>query len=60
MHLGAASAYIIVSGRATDWMRGLRRLSSPDKLRMGTIILPGVRAWVLRSMSERERTQTIS
>ena len=23
-------------------------------------IYPGVRAWVLRSMSERERTQTIS
>ena len=22
-------------------------------------IIPGVRAWVLRSMSERERTQTI-
>ena len=36
MHLGAASAKLFVSGRATDWMRGLRRLSSPDKLRMGT------------------------
>ena len=33
MHLGAAFIKY-VTGRATDWMRGLRRLSSPDKLRM--------------------------
>ena len=26
-------------GRATDWMRGLHRLSSPDKLRMLAVAL---------------------
>ena len=39
-------------------MRGLHRLSSPDKLRMRDIYLQGVRARVLRSVSERRRIQT--
>ena len=45
-------------GRATDWARGLHRL--PNLINSECYdIYPAVRAWVLRSMSERERTQTI-
>ena len=45
-------------GRATDRMRGLHRLSSPDKLRMLDVRSLGVRAWVLRSVPERRTIRT--
>ena len=45
-------------GRATDKMRGLHRLSSPDKLRMLDVRSLGVRAWVLRSVPERRTIRT--
>ena len=39
-------------------MRGLHRLSNPDKLRMRAERLPGVSRRVLMSVGERERAQT--
>ena len=45
-------------GRATDRMRGLHRLSSPDELRMLTDSSGAVRGRVLRSVPERRRIQT--
>ena len=57
MSLGTAS-HVRASGRATDGKRGLRRLSIPDKLRMGVRQSVGVSHWVLISSGKRVRAQT--
>ena len=47
---------MIMRGRATDRMRGLHRLSSPDELRMLMICIIAVRVRVLRSVPERSHS----
>jgi hypothetical protein len=58
MHLGAASGLSIVE---VELLIGLGGFTAYQTLTNSECydIYPGVRAWVLRSMSERERTQTI-
>ena len=57
MPLGAASGETR-GGRATDRMRGLRRLSIPDELRMPRARFPGVSRRVLMSGGERGTAQS--
>ena len=58
MHLGAA---LILSLIEVELLIGLGGFTAYQTLINSECydIYPGVRAWVLRSMSERERTQTI-
>jgi hypothetical protein len=58
MHLGAASGLSIVE---VELLIGLGGFTAYQTLTNSECydIYPGGRAWVLRSMSERERTQTI-
>jgi hypothetical protein len=58
MHLGAASGFSVVE---VELLIGLGGFTAYQILTNSECydIYPGVRAWVLRSMSERERTQTI-
>ena len=58
MHLGAALNSIVIEVELLVGCGGFiayQILSNSECYN----IIPGVRAWVLRSMSERERTQTI-
>ena len=59
MHLGAASESSVIE---VELLIGLGGFTAYQTLTNSEYydIYPGVRAWVLRSMSERERTQTIS
>ena len=59
MHLGAASRLSFIE---VELLIGLGGFTAYQPLINSECydICPGVRAWVLRSMSERERTQTIS
>ena len=56
MHLGAASGFSIVE---VELLIGLGGFTAYQTLINSECydIYPGVRAWVLRSMSERETTQ---
>lgn len=58
MYLGTASG---LSHREVKLPIGLGGVTSYQILTNSEcpVIYPGVRAWVLRSVSERERTQTI-
>jgi hypothetical protein len=59
MHLGAALRYSYIEVELLIGLGGFtayRILTNSECY----IIYSAVRAWVLRSMSERERTQTIS
>jgi hypothetical protein len=58
MHLGAASELSVIE---VELLIGLGGFTAYQTLTNSECydICPGVRAWVLRSMSERERTQTI-
>ena len=58
MHLGAALRFIVIE---VELLIGLGGFTAYQTLTNSECqyIYPGVRAWVLRSMSERERTQTI-
>ena len=59
MHLGAASRLSFIE---VELLIGLGGFTTYQPLTNSECyeIYSGVRAWVLRSMSERERTQTIS
>ena len=59
MHLGAALIYSIIE---VELLIGLGGFTAYQTLTNSECydFYSGVRAWVLRSMSERERTQTIS
>ena len=59
MHLGAALIYSFIE---VELLIGCGGFTAYQFLTNSEcyIIYSGVRAWVLRSMSERERTQTIS
>ena len=59
MHLGAALWLSVIE---VELLIGLGGFTAYQPLTNSECynIYPGVRAWVLRSMSERERTQTIS
>ena len=59
MHLGAASGFIVVEVEILVRLGGFTAYQTLSNSEYYDIC-PGVRAWVLRSMSERERTQTIS
>ena len=58
MHLGAASELSVIE---VELLIGLGGFTAYQTLTNSEYydIFPAVRAWVLRSMSERERTQTI-
>ena len=58
MHLGAALRFILIE---VELLIGLGGFTAYQTLTNSECcdIYPGVRAWVLRSMSERERTQII-
>ena len=58
MHLGAALELSVIE---VELLIGLGGLTAYQTLINSECydIYPAVRAWVLRSMSERERTQTI-
>ena len=58
MHLGAASESSVIE---VELLIGLGGFTAYQTLINSECydICPGVRAWVLRSMSERERAQTI-
>ena len=59
MHLGAAFRLSLIE---VELLIGLGGFTAYQPLTNSECydICPGVRAWVLRSMSERETTQTIS
>ena len=59
MHLGAASRIIVIG---VELLIGLGGFTAYQTLTNSEYydFYSGVRAWVLRSMSERETTQTIS
>ena len=59
MHLGAALKIIVIE---VELLIGLGGFTAYQTLINSECydIYPAVRAWVLRSMSERETTQTIS
>ena len=59
MHLGAAFFYSVIE---VELLIGLGGFTAYQPLTNSECydIYPGMRAWVLRSMSERETTQTIS
>ena len=59
MHLGAALRKSVIE---VELLIGLGGFTAYQPLTNSECydICPGVRAWVLRSMSERETTQTIS
>ena len=59
MLLGAASGFILTE---VELLIGLEGFTAYQTLTNSECykIYTGVRAWVLRSMSERERTRTIS
>ena len=59
MHLGAALRFILIE---VELLIGLGGFTAYQTLTNSECykIYSAVRAWVLRSMSERERTQTIS
>ena len=59
MHLGAASRFIVIG---VELLIGLGGFTAYQTLTNSEYydFYSGVRAWVLRSMSKRERTQTIS
>ena len=58
MHLGAASEVLVIE---VELLIGLGGFTAYQTLTNSECydFFPGVRAWVLRSMSERETTQTI-
>ena len=58
MHLGAASRFIVIG---VELLIGLGGFTAYQTLTNSEYydFYSGVRAWVLRSMSERETTQTI-
>ena len=59
MHFGAASELSVIE---VELLIGLGGFTAYQTLTNSECynIYPGVRVWVLRSISERERTQTIS
>ena len=58
MHLGAASELSVIEVELLIRLGGFPAYQTLINSECYDIY-PGVRAWVLRSMSERERTQTI-
>ena len=59
MHLGAASELSVIEVELLIRLGGFTAYQILINSECYDIY-PGVRAWVLRSMSERERTQTFS